>query len=534
MRIGAFAKLMMLFAVVVAFSGCQDDDIAVTTDAENDGRQLELAGPAGEITYEMSDLIEEIDSEYILVREDGLITASYDQEVDIDWETLVLLRDISETWYFSPYDLMSSSQLKATETFEYTEKVKLNHRDDVRYDSLTMNGGTLEAEISIPEGTTGDVTFTIPEVTEEGEPLQYHFNADEFNRVFQINEDLESKFVEFSQGEDSSYVTVDITFEVDNVGIGDVVVDFSLTDMQPGLTFGYFGQQEASREQEELSFDVFEELDILDGIEFADFDVNIDITSTIGVPFEVQTENIEFYHENGESAGELVVDGNNYVNMSLPSATYGDSIEEVTEGFRINRDNSNIVDLGNSYPAKMVFDVTSFSNPEGDTGDQNFMGPGNELIGNMNISIPAWFRTSNYSRQDTIDFDFNDMLGDSDEDARDVEMFKAYFDFYNKLPVGISVTAKVIDAGGNELDVLFDGDVVSAGKPDDSGYVSEEEHTELEVSLTSNQINQYLDENAMNIILEMDIGTAGDDFIKVYEDMFFRAVASFEMSGEVQ
>ena len=532
MKMDYFGKVVMVLLVGGILAGCQEDDITVTTDVENDGRQLEMAGPAGDVTLKISDLLEEIDNEHIHIQDDGLVSIRYDQNVDIDWKTLVLLRDFRETWQYSlpPYINLDPG---STKTIEFTEKVKLNHQNDVRYDSITMQGGTLSADLTCPPGFTGSIEVAIPEVESNGNPLAFQFYANGTGQTFSIDKDLTEKYVEFSHGADSSYISVVTTMQVEDASGGNYSIDFSLTNMQPGLAFGYFGQQEASKLHEELSFDVFKELDELDQFELADVRGDIEVTSTIGVPFDVSVDNMHFTGDNGTSCGDLMIDNNNFVNITLPSATYGNPIDTAKTSFHISRDNSNIVDIANCYPQKMVFDVTSYSNPDGDTGEQNFMGPGNELGGKMVITIPAWFKTSLYSRQDTIDFDVNDILKDSEDEARDINEMTVYFNFSNKLPLGISATARVINAQGKELDVLFDGEIIRAGTPNAEGYIAEAEQTEFKIELSGEKINQYLDENAMEIILETETGTPGDDFVKLYEDMFFNADVSFKASGEV-
>ena len=524
-------KVVAGIIVVLAWTGCQQEDINVTTDLENDGRNLEFAGPAGDITLTVSDLLEELDNEQIYIKENGLVSFRYKQEVGIDWESLVLLRDVYETWYFSP-SVMPSPGLKAAHQFGFKEKVKLNPQDDVRYDSVRMEGGMLTAELSVPDGTEGDVMVTIPEVTENGEPLEFLFTASTGNTTFQFSEGLANKDVVFSQGADSSYISIQTNLDVSSVGFGDIQLDFALTNMQPGMAFGYFGQQQATKSGQQLSIEVFDELDMLkDNIEFADVEADIQAQSTIGVPFDVTVSNMQFMYDDGSAPSDLLVNNNNQVNVELPAAGYGNPVDTAETGFHISRDNSNIMDIVNAYPNQMVFEVTSYSNPEGDTGELNFMGPGNELIGDMTVTLPGWFKTDLYTRQDTVDFDVNDMLGGDEEEARKVDELIVYFDFLNKLPLGISVTARVIDSTGNELDILFDGRVVQGGVPGESGYVSEATETNFEVALSGAQIDQYLDENAKEIILQTEAETPGDDYVKLFEDMDFTADVSFEASG---
>ena len=527
-----FGRLIISLLVVFAMVGCQDDDIAVTTDAENDGRSLEVAGPVGDVTLEVSDLLEEIDDEQIYVKDDGLVCIRYDQAFDIGWESLVLLRDIDEEWSFSSFGF-GSPELKAS--FAPQErKVKLNHQADVRYDSINFRGGTLFAELVVPDGTTGHVEVAIPEVKDNGSSLEYELDmADGTSHT--INEDLAGKQVEFSQGVDSSYITVITTFGDDfSPGFGtDAKLDFSLSNMQPGISFGYFGQQEESRTFNELSIDIFQEDVFGSDIELGEIEADVEVSSTIGVPFGVRVDSMHFLREDESNCGELSVKNNNYVDIELPQAIYGDPIEMADTSYHISKDSpSNIVEIANCNPDKMVFNVTSYSNPEGETGIQNFMGPGNELTGNMAITIPASFKTdSSYSRRDTIDFDVNEIVEEGEEEARDVDKLSVYFVFDNKLPLSISSTAKVLDAFENELDTLYNGELIKAGTPNADGYIDEAEQTTFVINLSGDQINQYLDNEAMKIVLESEVKTPGDIFVKIYEDMNFNADVSFDFSG---
>jgi hypothetical protein len=528
-------------AAALLLAGCQDDDIIVNTDTTDDNREIEIAAPAGEITYEIADLLDDLDNEYVFVDEQGLVNVSYDQTVDIEWETLVSIPDVNETWSFSPSDGIPfpSPQLKAAANVSFTEKVRLNNRDDVRYDSLTMANGILSAQLRFPYGTTGTASVTIPEVTNNGSPLTYSFMVNGTQYEFDIYEDISDMDVEPSQATDSSYLSVITAMDLTNVAVGDVALDFRLTNMQPGMTFGYFGNQTSPVRHEELVFDIFDELDVLEdqSIEFGNVFLDVEVNSGIGVPFNVRVENMNFYMEDGTPYSEpLTVEGNPFIDLTLDAATYANPIEPTTTTFHVSGDNSNIVDIVNAYPRRMEFDVFSESNPSQDPQTFNFMGPDNVLNGTMNVVLPAYFRTSSYSRTDTVDFDFNDIVGEDDEDVRELQEFTVYFDFFSKIPVDISASAYVIDGNGNKIDDLLEAStsVIAAGVPDETtGKVTDAEQTTFTITVSGDQINQFLDQNAMNIVIETDFDTGGDDYIRIYEDMDFRAVVSFEGTGKI-
>lgn len=526
-----FGGLIISLLVVFAMGGCQGDDIAVTTDVENDGRTLEIAAPLGDVTMEVADLLEKVDNEQIYIKENGLVCIRYDQEFEIGWESLVLLRDVNEEWSFS-FSGFGSPELKAS-VAPRERKIKLNHQDDVRYDIINLQGGTLSAELVVPDGTTGHVKVSIPEIKDNGSSLEYEIDLAE-GESHTIEKDLTDKQVEFSHGVDSSYITVITIFDDDfSPGFGtEATLDFELSNMQPGMAFGYFGQQEESRTFNELSIDIFHEDVLGSNIEFNEIEGDVEVFSTIGVPFQVKVDSMHFVREEESQCGELSVKNNNYVDLELPQAIYGDPIDMADTSYHISKDTpSNIVEIANCNPDKMFFNVTSYSNPDGDTGVQNFMGPGNELTGNMSITLPAWFKTDSYIRQDTIDFDVNEMVEGEEEEARDVDSLNVFFVFDNNLPLSVSTTAKVLDASENELDILFDDELIKAGTPDGDGYVDEARQTKFVINLSGDQINHYLDNEAMIIVLESEVKTPGENFVKIYENMDFNADVSFDFSG---
>jgi len=524
---------MLFFSLLLVPLGCKDDDILVNTDTVDDNRLVEIAAPAGELTYKISDFLEDIDNEYVFVDEEGLVNARYTQEVDIEWESLVTLNDFAEYWSFPLSDLPLLSGQVGTVAGDFVEKVQLNTREDVRYDTIFMDGGILQATLTLPYWTTGTVTVSIPEILSNGQPLEYSFDANGTYNVFDIYESLSGLKVIPSQAQDSSYLSVITSVDLENAEIGVVELNFSLKDMTPGLTFGYFGQQTASKSDQTLTFDVFDDLEVIDEIEFYDLKLNLEITSGIGVPFDVKVDNMQFFEDDGTFIDRLTVNGDPYIDLFMEPAVYGDPVENSVTTFDISRENSgNIVDIVNSYPERMVFDVTSTSNPERETGVLNFMGPDNILRGKMNVILPAWFNTSDYERTDTVDFDIHDIVGEDEENVREIEEFIVWFDFYSRIPVDIVAAAWVIDAQGNPIDdmLLDETNVIAAGDPEQE----EPAHSEFSASISGDQINEYFDRNAMEIVIQTKYKTPVEqEYIKIYENMDFRAVVSFEGAGRI-
>lgn len=510
--------LLIVSLLSLIGAGCKENDIVLDFDDTSDNRTIELAGPFAQVNITAIEwLEEEFEEEEFKVGTDGLISISYTHEVFLEWESLVEIQDFSGSFALPTQ--------KEEAPLVYAQKIKFNPSADVRYDSLTMAAGLFEYAIEAPSGTTGTITFAIPELITDGLPYEKVLNVTTNNRVFNISEDLSGSRVHFSQETASSYVTLSITIDLTPTNPltipGLANVQIALTGIDPEITFGYFGQKQKEEPDATLTFSLFDELELLNEIEFSGLSLDVVSTNSIGTPFKVNTSNIRLYKENDPVNYDLLeINGTNYIEMDVAPAIYGSPVIPGINSYNINEDNSNIHTLGNRYPDKLVCDITAWSNPDGET-DQNFIGNATQLETDLKINIPFWFKTALYARKDTIEFDFNDMIGEDQEELEKIEYFDLYFDFYNKFPFEMLANAWVVNASDQVIETLFSGDeqVIASGVPGDDGKIIKATHTEFVISVSNEQIRRFISEKAMNIILETKASTynEGTEFVKVFD-----------------
>ncbi|MGQ1948273.1 hypothetical protein ACT3CD_14350 [Geofilum sp. OHC36d9] len=531
---GAMAGLIWL-------AGCKGDDIIINTDGDEE-KVLELDMPAINFSYTIAEALEDVDQEYFVVDDDGLVWLSYRQDVSVDWDELVQLNDINEHWSYGMSDLLlapETSELKSSKTISYSEKVKLNHKDIVRYDSAHFTSGLINLDGRLPTGLTGTITLSIPET----DPLiSKSFTLDGINNFFSDAIQMENMDVLFGHGVDSSYVTLKIDAELNFIGLpaGNMEVELGISDMEPEYIFGYFGQQEAIQLNEGMVFEGIEEIREFDYFDLRDIRLSLNTDNSIGVPFKIEATDINFFKESSSVNPDWVLDvnGESRVTLDVAAATYGDPIIPGNGSIELNSDNSNILVIGNAFPERIECDIRAFSNPDGEvSGSPNFMARIDSLYANLFMEAPLWLRVDKYQRTDTIDFDFVDMMDDDRENAEKVEEITIYLDFYSKLPVELNANIYVADKDYIKIDDLLTDfqEVIASGTPDSNGRVTEPKHTAFKIDVTGEQMLDFFDKGGMYIMLQTRSSTynEGSEYVKIYDDASFKVSLSFEGAGRV-
>ncbi len=511
---------IQVWLFILITSGCKENDIILDFDNKSDIQKIELAGPLAKINITAIEwLNEDFAEEDFEVDQNGLISMKYTDEVFIQWESLVEIDDKAGNSNFP------------TVQINYQEKIKFNITNDVRIDSMYMEAGELRYRVEAPLGSAGTIIISIPELLTGRVPYTRVLTVTAGQRIFNITELLAGKKIHFSKEPNSSYITFNTSLNLTPVNpLALTNVQYSISNINTGLTFGYFGQKEIKRTDASLTFSLFSDLELINEIELADLSLEIIAKNKIGVPFKVKTDNIRVFRENDPvNFDYLMVNGVDNIQLNVPSGIYGNPIIAGTSKYTVSGSNSNILTIGNKYPDKLLCDITTQSNPNGEIGP-NFMGNETRLQTDLVLKVPFWFKSGMYSRKDTVDFDFNDIIGSNKEDVEKIEFIDVYFDFYNKFPFGMVANAWVINNAGETIDVLFGGDknVIKSGAPGTSGKITNAEYTKFVVNISNEQIKRYSNLNAKKIVLETKLTTFnnGQIFVKIYDKSELDAIIS--------
>jgi hypothetical protein len=524
-------KTIIAASAILALFACKENTIYTDDINDEANRKLSFAAPLINLSFSADDMIREFaDSGMFYKDENDLIYYSYNHDLSFNWENMVTLKDVNLN---KTYSAPLISFIGGRATYSFTEKVALNTRADMRIDSLILASGLLNLTAQAPSGSSGTITITIPELKRNNVPLTYRFTVTSANRSFTIQNNLRDVKAILSQETGSSYITINGSIDLSMSAISPVAINLNMSQLTPSEAFGYFGKQSLDTKNFTLEFDIFNEFDLTQKVLFKDYLIKLSAYNPIGVPFEIAVDSVWFSKDDVNSWKLKFYDKNS---LTLKPATYGKPPVDSYNYFNISSQNSNIQDISSKYPDKMVCNIKSLSNPQ-NNGQPNFITNKRNLKSNLSINFPFWFKTQQYNRADTVDFDFNDMVEDMNEEVDNVEDFKIYLDFYNEFPFEIGAQLYAADNNYNVIEPLLSANqkVILSAKPSTSGSGNESVHSQMIISINADQIKRFKARPLKYLIIKTNAITYnnGQDYVKLFGSDKLKASVSANISGKL-
>jgi len=251
-----------------------------------------------------------------------------------------------------------------------------------------------------------------------------------------------------TKGKKELTFTIKYDVKIDNSSKpDDINLNYAFTDLEFSFLAGYFGQSKF-HETGSVNFDFFDKLGF-EYLRIKNFKMELKITNPSGVPIGIGKNYI--------SGSKTVI---SFVD-TLPNSNNPDIEFEINKlpVDRATRDKNNVitsvttkhnleenVSFGDGK-YKVKYDIYGITNPDGDDSavkDFNFVKKdGDEKNEKALLQIIAkipFELDSKYIREDTIGFDYRNMLGDDETMSKSIKDFKLYFDDVdNRLPLKIGL-----------------------------------------------------------------------------------------------
>ncbi len=473
-----------------------------------------LAVPLANSRLGFDDFLLESDSTSIVdVGTDGLITLAYEEN---------LVSQTAETIFSVPSHTINTSvpvppgpisgQLNVSQSFVVTYPTA---GAGEQLDSVFLKGGTLQTDIDWNFSQAGNFTITLDALTSNGTPLNqnYNFNGTPGDRQFANSNDLAG-------------VVMDLTDNGTATNAFRITVDLNIIDD---------GNPIGAGEQFNISFQV--QGPLFQAI-FGNLGSNVPITSemdTINIKFfdNVQTGaiNIEdpkaqFTFENELGLPIAVNMANNLVATSVlpgPPLTltgptpapvinapdlnnFGGS---VTSNIEVNQSNSNIPAIVSSLPNRVVYQLDGIMNPSGPVS--NFVVDTSKVNIGMRLELPLFGSISNLEA-------FNDFAFEG-EDLEDLDFAFIQVLVSNELPFEADIQVEFLDAGGNLLAELVEGDptIVPAAVIDGAGNVTAPGEESRLVEITQTKIDAIKNARTIRVRASVTTSNNGTQSVRVLD-----------------
>jgi len=221
---------------------------------------------------------------------------------------------------------------------------------------------------------------------------------------------------------------------------------------------GYWGYQLYELTRDTIEIDI-NQTDLRGDIKIKSPKVTMRVRNSWGFPTRGIIKYLSFIGQNGE---ELQLTGtafqndgtNDYADFDYPSYIAGEVGQEKITDFVLDETNSNIADIFNLQPVRLVYEIDGVSNALLDPDLIGFMTDESVLGLQMRVQLLLEGSAKNFGAEQTLNLDFGEF---GSLDSANIESVEFKLVTENGTPVDIDAQIYFWDAAGNTVDSLFDG-----------------------------------------------------------------------------
>ncbi len=459
---------------------------------------------------------------------DGLIYLTYKKNYDVSWNSVADINDI----YWSNNQLFPTVAGKKVSQ-RVSDQIKMNADDSQRFDTLIISKSTMTVKAAKLD-VDGNGTMTFPEMTKNGKALEVKWKL---NEGTEQTIDVAGYKIVPKHSTGTSYMTNNIVLEGTasaSSTTSHLNIEMTMTDIVPQVIFGYFGTKNALNRQSVMNINFFQSHEFPDEVEFTGAFINLDVNNWTGTPFNLKMDDRFIVKSNKDSLPvSLLKDNPLYIEQIDYTDYRADGKYNPKHNyFLIDTTNSNLNAILNCSPNSYDYTLEITTNPNGEQSE-NFLTEESKLLADVQLYIPFWLKITDLTREDTIDFDLNNIILDADN-AKYVDSITLYFDFDNGFPITLWSQAYLVDEKNMVVDSLFNGREQLWNTPqlDQNKRVSKWTATHSRVTMDNEKIVDCSKKNVKKIILHTGISTTGaktNQYLKFYKEYGLTMNLSFEV-----
>ena len=379
---------------------------------------------------------------------------------------------------------------------------------------VNFSDGVLRFGVANAQPQPNDVDFELKIVNATnpvtGDTLTAQYTLPANQTSFRDSMSITPYTFDFSNnGQDINYIGIDARIVNDGGASNNTGFEcfFQLDSMEISSAEGYFGDRVVNFPAGEFALDIQGLKEFSEGFFLTDPSIRLISRNEVGLPLEMSAD---FDGVNKQ---------NNYAALNAPSLTLstpqnaGDPA--VLDTFRINSSNSNVVNFLASVPQKVIYTGSVQMNPNGRTGNTNFLATGAGVALDLEIDIPLELRAEKMQLEETID-DVNL----TDENPEFIERLTMFFKSRSSFPFDVTMNVSFLDSvtrdsvAGISLDLLNAAPVNSQGRADPNNPVENVQ----QVVFDDDQINGLVRSNAIRIRATMNTANNGQEIVKLFTD----------------
>lgn len=436
-----FRFLLPALLLAGLWSACKKDDFR---NAELADHSAEFAFPLFTTDLILRDLLfqvlnDSLSNDTLTVNSDGTLTLFYTGDVAEKKAT----------------DIFTFFADKFVPIFDSLESYALEVPNGVTIRQAKLKAGTLTFIVNntLSETLTGYIE--ISEMTKNGVVFQQPFTA--IGNMLWNSGPVDISGYELNAGSNNltfkyfAYLPDGTRVNVPPSGIfPGVIVPFA------GLEFsyfeGFFGYSTYPLTRDTIEIDINQTS--LDGnVKIENPKITMRISNSWGFPTRGVVRYLSFIGKNGEEL--KLITNNVFMNDSLIDFPYPSLNEVGQTKFKdviLDESNSNIADIFNSQPTRLVYELGGISNAGNDPSIIGFLTDSSKISLQLRVELDLVGSVKDFGSDQTLALDFGDYGGLDTSKIRDAE-FKLVTE--NGTPISALLQLYFLDAGGTRIDSLF-------------------------------------------------------------------------------
>jgi hypothetical protein len=466
-----------------------------------DNFMYDLPLPLVDTRLTLSDLLKNIQGQYVIADENGLLRLIYNESFRFDFSDLdVFISNLSFVERLPqipvpPDSLFPIDSIEVLRSFS----AKLITNDGIRIDSAKAQ--TMDFQLEIHTGIRNKARFEITS----------HNIVDASGRPFSISELLPG----VSYGNQQISVKLDLSnyniipdnsdpnnqqalrFNCTVTIFKDTLVTeryqastslyFFLENIEIDYAYGYFGKQIFGPNEGGIDIPVFERFPI-DILEIENVNMNLTVTNGFGIPVLLDAEISTLTRNPANPIKTLPLHNIRVDHPQNPLApplvtTFQEKIEDL------------INDNSGYFPYRMTYSSTITTNPDDDRTELNFVSKNSFLKVDIGAEIPMRLRIGGLIASDTINFGglpFSD----------GIEYFTIKMNIHNAFPLEAAVYLYLLDEQQEIIDSVWTSrpnetekrplEIIAAEVDPVTGHVVRPSVAQMEINLTKSQIENLV------------------------------------------
>ena len=431
-----------LFVSVLAWPAC--------TKFENEEIELadhtsEFAFPLFSTTLNLKDLMfkvlnDTLSGDTILVNPDNTMTLFYTGDVaekpasDIFASFTGGLFPLTDTVSYGPLDSLPGVTISRADL----------KKGKIGFTIFNLLADTLTGYLQIPQMAKNGVIFNYPFVAPAGE-LSGSSQIDLTGYVLE-SPDNTLEFIYYAYKPNGERVKIPDFIP----GVPSFIVQFD--SLEFSYIQGFWANQRYSLIRDTIEIDI-NQTDLVGDVQIVNPKVTMRISNSWGFPTRGVIKYLSFVGQDGEEIPlESSVFVDSTVDFNYPSWALGEVGQTKYTDITLDSTNSNIAEIFNSQPTRLIYEVDGISNAENDPTIVGFLTDSSIIRLSMRVELLLEGSAKNFGAEQTIDLDFGDL---TDLDTSQVESVEFKLVSENGIPVSSNLQLYFLDGAGTAIDSLF-------------------------------------------------------------------------------